>query len=162
MEFLGAKYYFRKRDNVFICKRYIIPQCRGYKTPYNLFYIEISPQIRKSGSRSDILINSLVSKAWKNLPAERRDYYDRKAKEIEPNQRMNERCSGQLKFKARRGQRVISADELIGYVEHSAESSIETDESELISLRVVDLDKLTNFFSIAAVNFMRRITALKR
>ena len=127
MEFLGAVYYSNnliKTDKAFVCRRYVHPQTGGSQNGFNLFQAETKWQFRKenSGSKSDHT-NQLIGKAWKRLPADQRDDYNRKARERKPNKPMNERCPGRLRFKKVNGQALVSGDGLISYVPHSEELS---------------------------------------
>lgn len=136
MEFLGAIYYefnyhqpIQGADKkIFRCKRYHKTKSGGYQTGYNFFGNEIRPQIKKENPKSSVgHLNSLVSKAWQNLPANQRTYYDRKSAESRSSERVTVKCQGQVTFKVVNGKIIVSEDGLMEYVPHSERFSIETD-----------------------------------
>lgn len=128
MEFEGGMYYLNKLSKnykFYECKHYKLPQSGRVKKGYYLFASEIKLQlIEENRGCSYQEIIRLTGMAWRALPPERRDYYDRRAKVHRP-QMMYGRCPGRLRFREVNGEMLTTVNELIDYAPHREELSIE-------------------------------------
>ena len=128
MEFEGGMYYLNKLSKnykFYECKHYKLPQSGRVKKGYHLFASEIKLQlIEENRGCSYQEIIRLTGMAWRALPPERQDYYDRRAKVHRP-QMMYGRCPGRLRFREVNGEMLTTVNELIDYAPHREELSIE-------------------------------------
>ena len=125
VEFLGARYHGgteTKEKNHFYCLRFTHRRKGLSRRPgYDLFHSEIMPQMIKKHQRKGWQPKNLVGTAWRELTADQKEYYNRKAKENGPVKPMKKKCPGKLVFVKQAG---MSVDGLISYVPHSDELSI--------------------------------------
>ena len=129
MEFQGAKYHIYNRYpncDTYICKTYR----QGYyesSLGYALFKSEIKSQISNVNPTGES-IDQLAANTWRQLPVDRRAYYDHKANESGVTKPLKYPCTGVLRFKRVNGQTLLSEDGLISYRPHSEQLSVLSDE----------------------------------
>ena len=123
MDFLGARYYSKKDSTLFRCQRYKNPVIGTKSIGYTIF--EYETRLKEEHQELPYSeIKKLAGEAWRALPADQRDYYDRRASESGRTRVMQKRCPGRLRFRTANGQVQLSVEGLVDYVPHSEELSI--------------------------------------